>query len=65
MEEQRNVIVVNDVLLAVRAAIGNRQAERAKLWEKIIVLDGEISGLRVAEDTIGRAKDYNVSLQKE
>lgn len=64
MEETHDVIIGMHVLEAVRCQIGNRQGQRAKLWEQIVALDGEIAGLREAQHQIEKAKGYNVALPK-
>lgn len=40
----------------IAAQIGNRQAQRQQLWEKIIGLDGEIAGLREAQHQIEKQR---------
>lgn len=64
MEEMHDVILGNDALLAIRGLIGQARAKRQELWEKIIDLDGQISGLREAEHQIEKMPGYCVALPK-
>lgn len=64
MEEMHDVIIGMDALNIIRAEIGNRRAKRQELWEKIIDLDGQISGLREAEYKIEGLPGHTVALPK-
>lgn len=64
MEEMTDVIIGIHALNMIKAQIANRQVIRADLWEKIVALDGEITGLREAEHVIQKMDGYNVALPK-
>ncbi len=38
----------------IKVEINARQHARDQLWQKVVSLDGEIAGLRAAEDLLGR-----------
>lgn len=65
MEEMSDVIVGMDAMNVIRAQIGDRQAKRRELWEKIIDLDGQIAGLREAEHQIEKLPGHCVALSRQ
>lgn len=44
-----DTIKTKDAMNVLHVHINNRLGERQRLWEKIVSLDGEISGLREAQ----------------
>lgn len=60
--ELRDVVIVTDAVNALRAQINNRLSARQQLWEKIVAMDGEISGLREAQYQIEKLPGHAVAL---
>jgi hypothetical protein len=65
MEQMTDVIVGMDAVNLIDVSIRNRQHQRQSLWEKIVVLDGEIEGLREAIRLVQKLPGYNVALNRD
>ena len=61
MEEVIEVMESSKVLQVFEIEIKNRLFERQNLREKLMVIDGEIEGLRIAQSRVDACRGYAVS----